>query len=314
MVNASIQTSGPDLQALHAIARLRFAQDPSKCYQRHIREVHSEIEGREQLPSLSGAVVERISREDAELIILKYEWLAADPRKKCPMGAGVQACYGLKLNGELLGAVIFGTMGGNIRLICGEEYAGRTVCLMRGACVPHAPKNAASFLIRHACRLAFEDFGWCIFFAYSDPDAGEIGTVYQASNWFYIGEGCGRPCGSYHADYESPDKETIVSSYKLNHDKERKFMRSLGWSKEKGPMRPYLESLGWRPIKSLGKKKWVWFEGDRKGTRELKQRCRYPFLPYPKRVCGGSDQGEHPETIGKGVVRIHTTAPISRGT
>ncbi|MGA8213089.1 MAG: Druantia anti-phage system protein DruA [Candidatus Sulfotelmatobacter sp.] len=28
-------------------------------------------------------------------------------------------------------------------------------------------------------------------------------------------------------------------------------------------------------------------------------------------VCGGSVQGEQPDTIGKGVVRIHTTAPIS---
>lgn len=276
------KTLPTDLQALHDMAKSRFEANPSKCYQRHIREVHGEIEGREQLPSLSGAIVEIISREEAASIILRYEWLAADPRKKAPMGSGVQACFGLRLNGELIGAVCIGTMGGNIRLICGKEYANKTVCLMRGACVPHAPKNAASFLIRQACRLAFKEFGWCIFFAYSDTDAGEIGTVYQASNWHYIGEGLGRPAKSYHTDYESPDGKTLVSSYKLNHDKERTFMRSLGWNEARGPMRPYLESLGWKPIRSLGKKKWVWFEGPKKS--ELKHLCRYPFLPYPKRA------------------------------
>jgi len=135
-------------------------------------------------------------------------------------------------------------MGGDIRRIGGEEYADRTVCLMRGACAPHAPKNAASFLIRHACRKVFKEFGWCVFFAYSDSDAGEIGTVYQASNWPFVGEGLERPAHSYHTDYESPDGSVVVSSYKLNHDKQRRFARSLGWDESKGPMRPSMESDG----------------------------------------------------------------------
>ena len=126
-------------------------------------------------------------------------------------------------------------------------------------------KMQESFLVRHSCRQAFKDFGWCVFFAYSDSDAGEIGTIYQAVGWEFIGEGLGRPAKSYHTDYESPDGKMIVSSYKLNHDKKRTFVRSLGWDESKGPMRPYLESLGWKPIKRYGKKKWAWFERAKNG-------------------------------------------------
>jgi hypothetical protein len=262
------------LETMHDIAKSRFLQNPEKCYQRHIRELYAEIEHREPLTSLKGATVERIARDEAATIILKYEWLRT-------LGSGVRAYYGLKLNGELLGAVCLGTMGGDIRKICGDDYADKTVCLMRGACAPHAPKDAASFLVRHACRQAFKDFGWCVFFAYSDSDAGEIGTVYQAVGWHFIGEGLGRPSGSYHTDYQSPDGKMTVSSYKLNHDKKRTFVRSLGWDESKGPMRPYLESLGWKPLKRYGKKKWVWFEGPEKSV--IKDACRYQPLPYPKR-------------------------------
>src|SRR5580692_9420371 len=174
-------TPTPSLQLMHADARKRFDADPSKCYQRHIRELYGASESREQIRSLDGARVERVTTEEAKSIILKYEWLQS-------MASGTSACYGLKLGDELLGVSCFTRMAGKqARSICGAEHKDRAVSLARGACVPHAPKNAASYLIRNACRLAYQDFGWEIFFAYSDPDAGEIGTVYQAANWRYIG-------------------------------------------------------------------------------------------------------------------------------
>ena len=170
----------PSLQIMHDVAGEHFKADRSKCYQRHIRELYAEAEPREQLTSLDGARVEKITSDEAKSIILKYEWLRT-------MGSGTIACYGLKLHGELLGVECFGALGGNIRRICiapteaeTNRLAEDTVCLMRGACVPHAPKNAASFAIRNACRQAHKDYGWRVFFAYSDDDAGEMGTVYQS--------------------------------------------------------------------------------------------------------------------------------------
>jgi hypothetical protein len=263
---------------MHIQAKERFEKDRSKCFQGHIRQLYAEYEQRPQIESLKGARVERVSNDEAAAIILKYEWLKT-------MASGTVACYGLKLNGELLGVACFNIMGQKIREICKgdteaetKDLANKTVCLARGACVPHAPKNAASFLIRHACRFAKKDFDWEIFFAYSDSAAGEIGTVYQAVGWHYIGTGLGRPKNSFHTDYTSPDGKTVLTSYAINHNR-LKLMKKYGCP-ESIPFRQWLTRNGWTQTRhySNAKGKYVWFEGNHK------QRCRYPILPYPKRA------------------------------
>src|ERR1017187_10942662 len=148
------------LQFMHDLARERFKLDPSKCYQRHIRELYAEVDNRETIRSLDGAAVERITNQEAADIILKYEWLQR-------MASGTKVAYGLKINGELLGVACFGTgTYKEARMICipnwtnrldrAEQrrlidiekqervYIDKTVSLMRGACVPWAPKNSAS--------------------------------------------------------------------------------------------------------------------------------------------------------------------------
>ncbi len=89
-------------------------------------------------------------------------------------------------------------------------------------------------------------------------------------------------------DFVSPDGAEKVSSYKLNHDTDRKFLRGLGWSEDKGPMRPYLKRLGWTPKIVHGKKKWVWFEGTR-AERALYQHLVESFIwscfPSCSRFC-----------------------------
>jgi len=261
-------TLTPSLQIMHDRARERFDADPSRCFQRHIRELYAENAGRTPLPSLSGARVERISNGEASTIILKFEWLRT-------MASGTVACYGLKIGGELLGAACFACIGGKIRQLCigstlneTRELATKTVCLARGACVPWAPKNAASFLIRNACRQSHKDFGWRVFFAYSDHEAGEVGTVYQACGWYFIGDSFRK--GKYHTDYVSADGKRIISSYAKNH---------------KHISRTQLIADGWKPVARWNKKKYVWFEGTPTERTTLKSLCRYPFEPYPKRVA-----------------------------
>lgn len=262
--NGVSMTTSP-LQIMHDAAGERFRANPSKCYQRHIRELYAEIESRPQIESVKGARVERITSEEAKIIILKFEWLRT-------MASGTIACYGLKLNGELLGAVCFSCLGGKIRQICvgstvaeTQALAERTVCLARGACVPWAPKNAASFLVRNACRQSHKDFGWNIFFAYSDHTAGEVGTIYQACGWYFIGDNFRK--GKYHTDYQHPDGRTL-SSYAKNH---------------KHISRASLIAEGWAPVARWNKKRYVWFEGTPSERDYLKSLCRYKFLPYPKR-------------------------------
>jgi hypothetical protein len=84
------------------------------------------------------------------------------------MPALVSACYKLRSSsGELLSCVVFGPgpapASDDLRA---PEWRTKAICLLRGACVHFAPKNAASFLISWACKLAAREFGWRIFHAY----------------------------------------------------------------------------------------------------------------------------------------------------
>jgi hypothetical protein len=285
-----------DIQ-IHELAYQRFTLNPLKSYQRHVRELHGEVANREPITSLDGAVVEWITNDEAADIIVRYEWLRR-------MGSGTEACYGLKIDGELLGVVCFGKgTYSEARTICipnwktgldkteqrrliaiekrEKIYINKTICLMRGACVPWAPKNAASFLISHACRQAHLDHGWQIFLAYSDPRAGEIGTVYQACNWLYPGVNIGRS-GNGHADYVKDG--TRHSTYSLSGKGGDRLLRTLGWTPEQGDKRTWLRSNGYTRdcSKNAPKHKWLWFEG--KDKKHLKSICRYPFKEYPKRA------------------------------
>jgi hypothetical protein len=289
--------STPIETEMHELAYQRFMLNPRKCYQRHVREAYAEVAHREPIASLDGAIVEWITTDEAADIIVRYEWLRR-------MGSATTACYGLKIGGELIGAVCFGYWTyTQARTICiphwkagldrteqrklidiekrEKTYISRTVCLMRGACVPWAPKNAASFLISHACRQAYLDHGWEIFVAYSDPRAGEIGTVYQASNWFCLGDNVGRT-GKGHADYVKD--ATRISTYALSGKAGDRLLRQLGWTPEQGDKRTWLQNNGYTPdwSKNAPKLKWVWFEG--KDKTRLKAICRYPFKEYPKRA------------------------------
>jgi hypothetical protein len=171
-----------------------------KCHQRTIREEHLAKEGCALGDNeLRECSVEQITRKDAEKIIMRYEWLGSMPQ----VG---KAFYGLFTPGkhvigshELIGVACFGLgPSPQSRDFCGKENRDRVICLERGACAPVQPKtgkhsdNTASYLIANACKAAYKDHGWGAFFAYSDVEAGEIGTVYQACGWSYIGQGVGR--------------------------------------------------------------------------------------------------------------------------
>jgi hypothetical protein len=229
-------------------------------FQHSIAQTKRAFDCRTNLDSLTGAIVRRISRSQSREIILEYEWLGT-------IGRAI-ACYGLFLRNELLGVANFGWPAGIAsRDICGADFRELAICLERGACVYWAPKNAASYLISRATKIARCEFGWKIFYAYADEDAGEIGVVYQACNWYYIGCGCGRDPGRLREDFVDPSGK-VVSGRALRRRKLKK--------------RDVLQR-GWQVIYSQPKHKYVWFEGTSKERARFLKLCRYPFQSYPKR-------------------------------
>jgi hypothetical protein len=144
------------------------------------------------------------------------------------------------------------------RDICGKEHRSKAICLERGACVPDAPRNAASYLISRAVKIAAEDREWRIFYAYADPQAGELGTVYQACNWLYIGD------TESTENYGMPDG-TILSERSLRHRKMTK-QEAL--------------DAGATIIARAPKRKYVTFAGDKRERKKLRAELRSEVLPY----------------------------------
>ncbi len=156
-----------------------------KAHQKIIRE-KMEIEETHNLfgswwdninKSKSNANVKEIIREKALPIILKYEWLGTLPVNF------IKFC-GLYFDGALAGVTCF------VEVKFGGKYTlwnYPAVCLGRGACVHWCPKWGASYLIQKSLKILFSDKDPLYVVAFSDWKAGEIGTIYQACNWFYLG-------------------------------------------------------------------------------------------------------------------------------
>jgi len=155
--------------------------DVGKAHQRIIREEKSVTTVSPIAPpDIKNAVCERILYKEAKNIILDYEWLGT-------MGT-TQKHYGIFFDGELCGAICFGyfqAMQGYATYV-GDKYAKKGIQLSRGACAWYAHKHSASKLIGYGLKeMKKQGYKYCI--AFSDPSAGEIGTVYQATNWYYLG-------------------------------------------------------------------------------------------------------------------------------
>ena len=234
------------------------------AHQRAIRDREAQRDPRPTVP-LDGCTVESVSRAEATEIILRYEWLGTVPNN-------AQAFYGLRSpDGDLLGVSIFGpTPGTASRDVCGKANAKITIGLLRGACVHYAHPHAGSFLTARACQLAASDHGWRIFVAYQDTRAGEVGTIYQACNWLYIGA-TGRGGSGYRTRYKAPDGEWWTS---------RRF-RAL--CKREAQAWQHYAALGWTKGREPDKGKYVHIEGSRLERKRLLKLLRYPVLPYPKR-------------------------------
>ena len=236
------------------------------AHQARIRERQAALDPRPQMATLEGSKVERVSFAEAKALIVRYEWLRSMP-------TGTRACYGLRApNGELAGVVVFAEgpvpESGDI---CGRAHCDLTICLARGACVHWAHPHAASFLISRACKLAAAQFGWKVFYAYSDPTAGEIGTVYQACNWLYLGIGAGRRDG---------------------RGRWRFFNMRVGRWRSERVLRKRRMALGalrshpdWIPDFMPDKGRYAHFEGSKREKRALVLALKYEPQPYPRRYA-----------------------------
>lgn len=128
--------------------------------------------------------VKEINKQMAQDFFAKYEHLG-----NCGLGVWHYALF--NENNQLISVVSFGSTNFNTnRSFIGKianKYGVRVIQLTRGGTKFNAPKNIPSFTIKKAMSEIKKRFGDCLIIAYSDTKWNEIGTIYQASNFVYLG-------------------------------------------------------------------------------------------------------------------------------
>jgi len=141
--------------------------------------------------------------------------------------------------------------------------------LARGANVHWAPKGANSRLVSWACRLLAREIDAKVVIAYSDTDAGEIGTIYQACNWVYIGR------GSATRQWVAPNGRIFDQMQPANYARSRGGTRAQWTAK--------LRAAGWTEQASNPKHRYVQILD--KSDQALADRISRMRHPYPKRAA-----------------------------
>jgi len=92
---------------------------------------------------------------------------------------------------EILAGVILMNMPNSFSKMLGDDTKNIERLVSRGACISWSPKNLASNFLMWCINYMAKNTQYRLFTAYSDPTAKEIGTIYQACNWYYLGQNSG---------------------------------------------------------------------------------------------------------------------------
>lgn len=234
------------------------------CWQKQLRDKYLN-EGIPPVPHLDvgKAIVRRVSWRFAQQIILKYEWLGR-------MSTTTTWCYGIFFGNHCAGVCCVDAVAGGNAYAHKEFslYQGELVYLARGANVHWSPKGANSRLVSWTCRLlAIDNQKAKLMIAYSDTDAGEIGTIYQACNWVYVGR------GSSIRQWIAPDGTIRDQKHPYELAKKKGGTRAQ-WVKA-------LRAAGWTEQPSNPKHRYVYILD--KKDKALVDRVERMRQPYPKR-------------------------------
>lgn len=117
--------------------------------------------------------------------IERHEWLG-----KMPMASTHRFTARLRANNALAGVVVMATPN-TFSHILGKENKELEKLIARGASISWSPKNLGSWLIMKSVNWMVQNTQFRVFTAYSDPTAKELGTIYQACNFIYMGNAFG---------------------------------------------------------------------------------------------------------------------------
>lgn len=214
------------------------------CWQYEIR-LQKELEDRNFINEHFGISPEniKITDFDVDIILLKekkgeaisfikrYEWLGTITQFSTHY-------FGAYYKGILGGVTIF-SMPNAFSKLLGDDTKNIERLISRGACASWTPKGLASYFLMKCIKWMVNNTQYRLFTAYSDPTAKELGTIYQACSFYYLGQKSGTT-----VRYINPYTGKIVS--------DRFFRQKTAYKK-------YAEELGIEWNKNwVGKNGMIW--------------------------------------------------------
>ena len=276
-----------------------------KAHQRIIRERMAIEEGHNLFgnwwknidTTKKNAIVKEITRQTALPVIEKYEWLGTLP-------VNYKKFAGIYFNTALAGVVCFVDVkfGGKFTLF---NYPA--ICLGRGACVHWCPDYGGSFLIQKSIKLLFGKEEPKYLVAFTDSKAGEIGTIYQACGWVYLGSKKTKEwidSNGKRYDINTPSVRAVsgfarknnkdLKATKEQRQKQIEKMLNEGYKLAEGPIRGKYATV-------IGSKNKIY--------RQMLKKILKKSKPYPKRTDAVEVSREiHTNTIGEGKGQFLDTA------
>lgn len=98
--------------------------------------------------------------------------------------------FGAYYKDTLAGVLVYSVPNAFSKLL-GEDTPQLERLLSRGACASWTPKNLASSLIIWSIKWLVQNTSFRLFTCYGDVEAGELGTIYQACGFYYLGQSAG---------------------------------------------------------------------------------------------------------------------------
>ena len=145
-------------------------------------------------------------KQQAIDFILRHEWLGTISQYTTHWFAAYYFDEDQGLFGKhILAGVILINLPNAMSKMLGENTRIERL-ISRGACISWSPKCLASRMLMWCIRYMVANTEFRLFTAYSDPAAKELGTIYQACNFYYLGNKFGALCR-----YINPYTGKIVS-------------------------------------------------------------------------------------------------------
>lgn len=166
-------------------------------------------------------------KSDATEFIKRYEWLGT-------IGSYPTHWFGAYYNGILGGVIIMGMPNAFSKML-GENTKNMERLIARGASASWCPMNLGSNFLMWCIKWMVKNTKYRLFTCYSDPQAKEKGSIYQALNFYYLGRKSGttvRCINPYNKEKIVTDRAFRARSFYKRYAKDLHIEWQKNWNNE----------------------------------------------------------------------------------